>query len=130
MEIDCSKTDNFLREWKRMCESSNVRCSQCAIMKSGNKSCREIIVNDTVNAEKIIQEWSDDHQRKTYLEDFKDKFPKTTESDDDITRADSKYCVSLLYGEAPKMMTENGHTYSCNGRCEKCWNQPMSEAQG
>lgn len=124
MKTDCSITENYLKELDRMCSSFRF-CNDCPVQDLEGESCVEKLTHRPFDNESIVQKWSDANPRKTYLEDFKSKFPNILRADSDICKNDSNYCVEILYGEAPKMRTEQGHEYSCNGRCNLCWNQPI-----
>ena len=132
MKIDCSITQNFMKEFSRMCKYM-PNCRKCDMNLIGEygsvcyEDCMSILQCERymTDIQEIVQNWSDEHPQLTYLEDFKNKFPNFQYGDDEIIKHDSNYCVSVLYGSAPKMMTEQGHEYSCNGRCSLCWNQPI-----
>lgn len=64
---DCSKTEVFLAEWNRMCESV-VICDDCYMrnlvdgMKCTSKSlCMLAVLRSKEEAIKIVQEWSDNN---------------------------------------------------------------------
>ena len=56
--MDCSKTEVFLKEWRRMCKA--VGCSMCEISKKG-RGCKIFLMCEPAEAIKIVQEWSDKH---------------------------------------------------------------------
>lgn len=67
--MDCSKTEVFLAELKRMCNSFG-RCSYgCPLYDfDGGSTCDVWVLNHN-NAEKaieIVQEWSNSHQPKKH----------------------------------------------------------------
>lgn len=95
-------------------------CNDCIFVQQGDKSCSPLENTDTNKAISVLQKWSDEHPRKTYLDDFKDKFKNARYCDDDII---TRFCVKNLYGVQP---------IDCEGRsyyCEKCWNQPLEEVE-
>lgn len=78
MAIDCSKTVNFLREYKRMCDSYE-HCCQCAFnepVRSEGISCNMYCKEHPKIAVENVQAWSDEHPQKTRLDDLKEKYPK------------------------------------------------------
>ena len=123
--MDCSKTINFLHEFKRLCDSrdecvANVADEEncpmfgvCSITHS--KLCAETIKK----AIETVQKWSDEHPVKTYMQDFFEKFPKAQLDSDGTPFA----CRKKLYGGVrPK-------DKRCDRReaCKYCWNEPMEE---
>ena len=115
--MDCNKTIDFFSELKRLCDSRDDCTADVA-----NKErcplygfCRQSL---TIRAEEIItaienlQKWSDKHPRKTYAQDFFEKFPKA-QSDSDGTPL---ICRKKIYGG------------KCPGEgCYECWNELMEE---
>lgn len=63
-----------------------------------------------------LPEWCDNHPRKTYKDDFMEKFPKrdTHETEDWYPRL----CRDLLYGIGSD---------DCDSNCKSCWESPMEE---
>lgn len=118
--IDCSKTENFLKELNRMCKINKSGCPDCPyyeLLERGNWTCMDIFKEYTQEAIEILQKWSDEHPRKTYLEDIKEKFPDLNE--DGLIDVS---CPEDFYGDTAKSKCE---VYDHN--CEKCWNQSMKE---
>lgn len=116
--MDCNKTINFSHEFKRLC-GSRTACDadanskkQCPLFAF----CRRTLV--TQSAEEIIkavenlQKWSDEHPKKTYVQDFFEKFPKAQSKSDGTPFV----CRQTIYGG------------KCPGtECDECWNEPMEE---
>lgn len=120
MKIDCSKTENYLKEKARMvkiCQKTD--CSSCGYYNS--KPCPRKFFeygyeiqkpNEAIN---IVQKWSDEHPQKTYKDDFFEKFP-------DAFRKGNGYpdvVVCRIY----KQFNDKG----CDGYCIDCWNKVMEE---
>lgn len=115
--MDCSKTINFFPELKRLCDSRTA-CTADAANKEQcpmHGFCRQSL---TIRAEEIItavenlQKWSDEHPKKTYAQDFFEKFPKAQSDLDEAPYV----CRQTIYGE------------ECpNIECYDCWNEPMEE---
>lgn len=113
--IDCNKTDVFFKELQRMCEET--KCLNCALSFSNNgihERCSYYICQFPKKALKVVQEWSDKHPRKTYIEDMKEKFPKLNEY-----ALKEGICLESLYGD---VINNN-----CDNDCRECWNKPMEE---
>lgn len=75
--IDCTKTEGYLIEKARMCNSC-YSCDSCGFpaRNTALQSCIEMEENDTLRAIDIVQKWSDEHLLKTRFDDFKEKMPK------------------------------------------------------
>lgn len=114
--MDCNKTIDYLAEHKRMCDAHD-ECEHCPL----DDYCSGIAlrVKNSKQAIEIVQKWSDEHPRKTYLQDFFEKFPKA-QSDSNRTPS---VCRITIYGEVPPKDKR------CDGReaCKNCWNEPMEE---
>lgn len=123
--MDCSKTINFLSEFKRLCDSreecvANVADEEncpmfgvCSITHS--KLCAETIKT----AIETVQKWSDEHPEKTYMQDFFEKFPKAQLDTDGTPFA----CRKKLYGG----VRPNDKRCDRREACKNCWNEPMEE---
>ena len=118
--MDCSKTINFFSELKRLCDSRDdceadvANKERCPLYGF----CRQSL---TIRAEEIItaienlQKWSDKHPKKTYAQDFFEKFPKAQKSESEKRKCPMA-CRRVIYGgECP------------NIECDECWNELMEE---
>ena len=116
--MDCSKMINFFPELKRLCDSRTA-CEADAANKEQcplHGFCRQSL---TIRAEEIItavenlQKWSDEHPKKTYAQDFFEKFP------------DAPRCKSAN-GRYPSACRKAIYDGKCPGVvCDECWNEPM-----
>ena len=85
--------------------------------------CRQInkygkVFDENKNAKKaikIVQKWSDEHSRKTYAQDFFEKFPDAQSNSD----GSPIICKEIIYG--------GFNNYICTESCYECWNEPMEE---
>ena len=119
--MDCSKTIDFFSEAKRLCDSRTA-CEADAANKERCpmfEFCTHTIV--TQRAEEIIkavenlQKWSDEHPKKTYAQDFFEKFP------------DAPRCKSAN-GRYPSACRKAIYDGKCPGAgCEECWNEPLND---
>ena len=116
--MDCNKTTNFLHELKRLCDSRD----ECVANEANKEDCpmfglcklphSKICDEDIKTAIETVQKWSDEQPKKTYAQDFFEKFPKA-QSDSD---GNPYVCRQTIYGgECP------------NIECDECWNEPMEE---
>lgn len=122
MKIDCSKTENYLKEKGRMIESIRHNCLFCPLASKHNGTGFTCCIFEGKYPDKaisIVQKWSDEHQRKTYKEDFFEKFPKANIKDDSIL---FNVCVSDLY-----VIPDFDICNECKGNCKKCWDMAMEE---
>lgn len=124
--MDCSKTINFLHELKRLCGSRG----ECVANAANKEDCpmfgvckltySKIRDKDIKTAIETVQKWSDEHPKKTYAQDFFEKFPNAPKD----KSAKSEYpdaCRNMIYGGGcPKIELR----VDC---CYECWNKPMEE---
>ena len=122
--MDCSKTINFFSELRRLCDS-RTECTADAANKEQcplHGFCGQSL---TIRAEEIItavenlQKWSDEHPKKTYIQDFLEKFPKAQIDSDGSPFA----CRKKLYGG----VRPNDKRCDRRETCKNCWNEPMEE---
>lgn len=116
-KIDCNITENFAREWTRMCKAYRM-CADCPLkpLKTVTEAamCSEAIKRRPVDAIAIVQKWSDEHPVKTVKDDFLEKYPNALLDKDGIPTG----CIRWL-----------GYHITCPpaGLCTECWNKPLSE---
>ena len=105
---DCSNTEVFFAEWARMCEMSNEDC-KCKFISRGITAgcpfCEDNVRKQIQEAIKIIQQWSDEHQRKTKQSEFLKLFPNA--------RLDVKGIIAIC----PKIIDD---TLVCNVASRDC----------
>lgn len=124
--IDCSKTENYFAEKQRMTKTNklgfcNIACRECPLQGRNNGTiftCARLERRYPEKAIEIVQKWSDEHPKKTYLSELLKIFPNTPLGDDGTPN-------SLCPFELGVTMTEE-----CNDDCVKCWNQPMPIKDG
>ena len=121
--MDCSKTEVFFNEFKRMCKSYHTdkqakeECKIHHIVENCGE-CMGFVKSETSFAIKFVQEWSDAHQPKTRLSELLEKYPKTK-----LYGASElpRFCVADLYGTTCEDMGMVGVG------CAECWNTPIDE---
>ena len=124
--MDCSKTINFFPELKRLCDSRTACTAdaankeQCPLYGFCKCTITTRSVEEITTAVENLQKWSDEHPRKTYAQDFFEKFPKAPND----KLAKSEYpdaCRNMIYGGGcPKIDPEIDS-------CYECWNELMEE---
>ena len=73
---DCSKTEVFFKELKRMCEKYNSTCVGCKIYSiCFDTGCYGFIKDNPQEAIEIVQKWSDENPPKTRQSEFLKLFP-------------------------------------------------------
>lgn len=120
--MDCNKTTNFLAELQRLCGSRD-RCTadaaneeQCPMFGICSCGPTNFCAKD---AKKTVQKWSNEHPKKTYAQDFFEKFPKAQRYSD----GSPVICRKIIYGEIRPPFENCYYTRACY----RCWNKPMEE---
>lgn len=103
MDINVEK---FIKDYKRMCDSY-TNCDECGLLMY---DCYNINSLDKVAP--VVLEWAEKHPIKTYLMDFREKFPKAIEE-------------NIVWGCCCRTIYEGE---SCSySNCVGCWNREMEE---
>jgi len=113
MKIDCSITENYLKEKRRMTDCCSIDCRECGLANLCNW---EDIKGNEKDAVDVVQAWSDAHPQKTYLEDLKEKYPNVKLGN----LGAPKFCPNLIG-------LKNISGGNCINSCDDCWNQIMEE---
>lgn len=123
--MDCSKTEVFLSELKRMCKGVGG-CYKCKIYHL-LESPRLCIDGGGAFAKKpteciaIVQEWSDKHPVKTRLSVLKEHYPNARMAPNGAPHA----CVKNLYNiECPYKGKDINDEV-----CLQCWNTPIEDGE-
>ena len=124
--IDCSKTENYFVEKRRMTKRQEgvcaINCVDCPLSSSNNgtnKTCRAFENCCASKAVEIIQKWSNEHPQKTYLTDFLDKHPNAP-----LTNGiPSGLCPYYLGYMTKKEFDE------CSTNCQQCWDTSIEESE-
>lgn len=132
---DCSKTVDFLKERKRLCDS--YKCKMCPVQPFFKIPDVCPLFDDDLCDEKLIdfvQKWSDEHpapKPKTYADDFFEKFPKASKSY--LTQKDYESGIAFptakrchIYGIGIGCCMEDDCTRE---RQARCWNEPYKEEE-
>lgn len=126
--IDCSKVENYFAEKRRMTKEQQdgvckLKCSGCPL-SSFNNGSRDMVpcfAFEKLYPEKaiaIIQNWSDEHPRKTYLSEFLKNYPNAPLDDSGTP----KLCPFSLGLTSVESCREDHN-------CIKCWNQTVEESE-
>ncbi len=126
--IDCSKTENYFIEKMRMTkrtrgEGCKIKCSECPLssQNNGTSECMSCITFEMYYPQRaisIVQQWSDEHQQKTFVTEFLKHYPNIQLNNHGIP----KWLCPFNLG----LMSRN----DCrkNRNCVECWNQPIEES--
>lgn len=126
--MDCSKTINFLHELKRLCGSRD----ECVANAANKEDCpmfgvcslthSKLCAETIKTAMETVQKWSDEHPKKTYAQDFLEKFPEAQRNGDGVPFV----CRKRIYGGIHSATSEG-----CDdtGACYRCWNELMNDKE-
>lgn len=112
----------YLREKNRMTKECGIECENCPHSMRNNGigvNCTGIERYHPDKAVEIVEQWSDEHPQKTYVQDFFEKFPNAPRSDDGAPTV----CIDDLYGEGVGI---KDCEFKFDG-CTECWNRPIPE---
>ena len=125
--MDCSKTINFLSELKRLCDSRDgcvanaANKERCPMFEVCEDALTRICAEDAIKAVENLQKWSDEHPKKTYAQDFFEKFPKAQSNSDGTPFV----CRKRIYGGIRSTLEDCDYT----GACYRCWNEPLNDEE-
>lgn len=115
----------FLKEIERMCDSymnnpySRGDCDECPFSLNKDTCLVGDMCHEPEKAVEIIEQWSKEHPRKTYKDDFIEKFPDAKSFDDDVPMI--HWCNiynkgNCKYGQGDGLRM-----------CVECWGEEMNE---
>lgn len=118
--IDCSKTENYFVEKRRMTKRCKLGCSNCPLNKDKILSCIAFQMLYPEKAIAIVQKWSDQHPQKTYLTELLEKYPNVLLNDNGLPK-----------GICPHQLGMKDSIDDCKmgNDCVKCWNQPIEDGE-
>ena len=124
--MDCSKTIDFFAEANRLCDSRTA-CSaneknkeRCPLYDFCRLAYSKIYVEDAKMAIESLQKWSNERQKKTYAQDFFEKFPDAPKDEAVKGKCPWACRMGIYGGGCPKIEPD----IDC---CYECWNEPMEE---
>lgn len=129
--MDCSKTENYLREKVRMTTIGNggycsIDCDICPLSYNCNNTgvdCERLEIAYPQKAIEIVQEWSDKHPQKTYLSEFLKHYPNVKIKNgfpNDICAASLGICENCEEIGKDGIVVQKR-----NCTCKECWNTPI-----
>jgi hypothetical protein len=125
--IDCSKTENYFAEKRRMakraenglCKLVCSNCPLCSVNNNKGQSCTAFEMLYPEKAIEAIQRWSDEHPPKTYLSEFLKHYPNALLKDDGTPKG-------ICLHELGATSLDNCEV---DNACAKCWNQPVEDGE-
>lgn len=132
--IDCSRTENYFAEKRRMTEKHKLNggayicelnCTECPLSRLNNDASDKMLCFDfeAIYPEKaiaIVQKWSDEHPQKTYLSEFLNNYPNVQLYEVGTPKGICPYHLGLMdKDDCPKTYRD----------CVKCWNQPIEDGE-
>lgn len=121
--MDCNKTIDFFAEAKRLCDSRTAcradaaNKERCPLIAFCGNTFATRSAEESITAFENLQKWSDEHPKKTYAQDFFEKFPNAQ----NYAGVNPVVCRKKIYGGF-----KNG---DCAEPCYKCWNEPMNDEE-
>lgn len=99
--MDCNKTIDFFAEAKRLCDSrtaceESAHDERCPLLVFCWRTIATRNAEESITAFENLQKWSDKHPKKTYAQDFFEKFPKAQSNWDGTPFV----CRKRIYGGA------------------------------
>nr|WP_304017862.1 hypothetical protein [Ruminococcus bromii] len=126
--IDCSKTENYFAEKRRMTKRTKnglckTKCSDCPLCSDNNgtsedMSCTTFETYYPEKAVKVVQRWSNEHPQKTFVTEFLKNYPRAVVNGDGIPNSVCPYDLGLM------------NKHDCRKTCIECWNQPIPIEDG
>lgn len=123
--IDCNITKNYFNEKLRMTKRTKnglckIKCSNCPLCSNNNGeglSCPTFEMYYPEKAIEVVQKWSNEHPRKTYLSEFLKNYPNAKLDEDGTPHKLCPWHLGLI------------SVNSCHNNCVRCWNQPVEESE-
>lgn len=123
--IDCSKTENYFAEKRRMTKRaknglSKLGCSNCPLCSINNNKGQSCTAFEMLHPEKaieVVQKWSDEHSQKTFVTEFLKNYPRAVVNGDGIPNSVCPYDLGLM------------NKHDCRKTCIECWNQALPERE-
>lgn len=110
----------YFKEKNRMTKKCSIDCSDCPLSSEKNTTglcCGDLQRKYPEIAVDIVEKWSKEHPRKTFLQDFLEKYPNAPLSKEGIPET----CAISL---GLKKETIEG---CYEKECKDCWNTPVEE---
>ena len=125
--IDCTKTENYFAEKRRMTKKQKYKvcqlaCTECPLFIKNNGigvSCESLEAFYSEKAIAIVQKWSDEHPQRTYLSELLGHFPNAPLHATGIPKDICPFHLGL--------MSKDDCRNDRNRNCVNCWNQAIED---
>ena len=127
--IDCTKTKNYFAEKARMTKKDKLGrcklyCGECLLNNKNNGTSENLLCGafEAIYPEKaiaIVQKWSDEPPRETYLSEFLKNYPNAQLRIDGTPRGVCPYYLGLMSRDDCRK----------DHNCVKCWNQSVEDGE-
>ena len=125
--IDCSKTENYFAEKRRMtkreekvlCEFNCMECPLSCVNNDEGDLCIAFEMCYPEKAIAIVQKWSDEHPQKTFLSEFLKHYPNVKLWDDGTPKCLCPHRLGLKD-------IDNCRKHHI---CVECWNQAIKDGE-
>lgn len=107
---------DFLNEFNRMCKyhKKDNNCTICPLYdQNAYVLCSDIKDYDPEYVLDVVEKWSKEHPKRTYLSVLLEKFPKTN-----LNNGIPRFCTHSLGFD---------HCPVCIDDCKTCWNREYKE---
>ena len=124
LSVDCSKTIDFFVEKQRLCASRrdcSITDGRCLLYEFCNEVASSLSRKDIEYAIENLHKWSRENPRKTYAQDFFEKFPEAKPDKEGVPRM----CRVNCYGGSCQYSAVSG---AGPAPCKACWNEEMEAA--
>nr|WP_295182638.1 hypothetical protein [Ruminococcus sp.] len=137
--IDCSKTENYFAEKRRMtkraknglCKLGCSNCPLCSINNNKGQSCTAFEMLNPEKAIEIVQRWSNANPQRTYLTDLLEKYPNIPLDNNGKPSYVCPHDLGLMSAENCKLgLMSVEDCKKDSNKCVECWNQPMPAEGG
>lgn len=119
---DCSKTEVFLAEWRRMHYTIDY-CEKCHLDHDIKQTCLAFVTTNPKKSVEAVQKWSNEHPEqkpKTYADDFFEKHPNAPKRANGMPMAFRCQVYGCSCGK---------HEANMINGCEMCWNEPYEGSE-
>ena len=114
--------DEALIEYENGCVADAANKERCPMFGVCKDAPTRICAEDVKMAIETVQKWSDEHPKKTYAQDFFEKFPKAQRNWDGTPFV----CRKRIYGGIHSATLED---CDYTRACYRCWNEPMNDEE-
>ena len=101
------------------CLADAANKERCPMFGHCEGAPTKIDIEDATRVIEIMQKWSDEHPKKTYAQDFFEKFPKAQSNSDGTPFV----CRKRIYGGIRSTLEDCDYT----GACYRCWSEPLND---